>query len=188
MSSPDKTSLQTGPLEIRNSVKTALYALRCFAELSLAEMTPPQTLRPASLEISLVRDVESALDCTLPDEVLACLANNDGFLDEYGFDLGMIVDNTELARSQGLDHDSIAVGAHPDGHAYYCVRRQGQRKRSVFLSEVSNFGGGSAGYDLAEWLAEHVERQQEFAEEDYPDFTGPDPTLQANFAPSLVDE
>lgn len=183
------SDLVAGPLAIRDSVKTALFSLRYFEQLSCDNMSPPYQLKPATLDIELIAQVESAFSCDLPFEILACLANGDGELDEYGFDLGRIAENTELARQRGCSQDSIAVGCHPDMHAFYCISTQGKRDRAVQIIDLDNFDGSQRWFDLAEWLSEHVERRHFFCVEDDPQLEGwtPEPNQIAEFQPALVD-
>jgi hypothetical protein len=98
-----------------------LYSLRHFTQLSLNPLNPPRTLPAAELDVSLVTSVEEALRCSLPDEILACLANGDDELTEFGFVLGQVADHTRLARKRGCPQDLVAVGCHPDFHAFFCV-------------------------------------------------------------------
>lgn len=111
-------------------------------------------LREAALEIARVEDVERAVRCQLPDEILACFANGDTKLPEWGFDLGAVVDHTAYARELGCRANLVAVGRHPDSHALYCVERRGDRRRAVGLVEFEIEGSDFLWRDLGEWLAE----------------------------------
>lgn len=177
--------LVAGPIEIRDSVKSALYSLRHF----MAYYDAPNQTQPASIEISLIESVEEALACSLPYEAIACLANNDGYLDEYGISIRDVVENTASAHSRGQSADSIAFGRHPDDHAFYCISKRGPRSRSVHIVDVDNFDGSRTSYDLAEWLSEHVERRQQFTADDYPEVRGwaPSPDDLAAFSIILLD-
>src|ERR1700677_2316471 len=84
-SNEDNMVLLPRPLCIRESVRETLFALRFFDQVSLAKFSPLRQLAPASVEITLVEQVEQALKCQLPDEILACLANGDMTLGEEGF-------------------------------------------------------------------------------------------------------
>jgi hypothetical protein len=110
----------------------------------------------ARLDVTLVEDVERALRCELPDEVLACFANGDSTLPEWGFRLGDVVDHTAWARELGCRSDLIAVGRHPDSHALYCVGRRGDRKRPVGLTEFEVEAQDLHWHDLGAWLGELV--------------------------------
>ena len=177
-----------GPLRVREPVRTALYTLRHFGQLSLDRHRPGHRLKPAELDVALVADVEQALRCTLPDEILACYANNDGELSEYGFVLGEVVDNTEYARKRRCPNDLVAVGRHPDSHAFYCVSRDEPRHRGVQLADLDNFDGSLNWYDLGEWLAEWVAGRRMFLEQIYPSLVGwvPSPDDFAGFTPTLI--
>lgn len=150
---------------VRDSVKSALYSLRYFSAFYEA----PMELPPAALEISLVTSVEEALGCCLPYEAIACLANNDGDLAEYGMAIGDIVENTAFAHARGCSQDSIALGRHPDNHAFYCIAKQGLRSRNVYITDVDNFDGSERSLDLGDWLSSHVERRQDFTADDHPE-------------------
>jgi hypothetical protein len=136
---------EPGPLHLRESVRRALRALR------------DGRFGAAELEVALVEQVERALRCELPDEVLACFANDDDTLPEWGFDLGAVADHTAWARGLGCRPGWIAVGRHPDGHALYCIERRGDRRRAVGLVEFEAEGNGETGWrDLGDWLAERA--------------------------------
>lgn len=180
--------LEAGPLPIRESVKAPLFVLRHFEQLDLATLSPPRELRPATLEIELVRAVEDALNCCLPYEILACLANADGDLAEEGFRIGKLQEYTEYARERGCSRDSIAVGRHPDSHAFYCIPKRGNRSRPVLIIELDNFDGSERSYDLAGWLSEMVERRQDFLIDDFPQLQGWAPAAGelSEFCPALI--
>jgi hypothetical protein len=134
---------EPGPLHLRESVRRALLAL-------VGPSSPD-----AHLETELVENVERALRCELSDEVLACFANGDDTLPEWGFRLGEVADHTAWARELGCRPDMIAVGRHPGSHVLYCIGRRGDRRRSVGLVEFEVEGNGDTNWrDLGEWLAE----------------------------------
>jgi hypothetical protein len=165
-----------------------LYSLRHFTQVSLDALNPPRTLPAAELDMSLLVSVEEALKCSLPDEILACLANGDDELSEYGFAIGQVTDHTQLAGRRGCPKDLVAVGCHPDSHAFFCVSRNRPRNRPVQIADLDNFDGNMNWYDLGEWLAGKVEGRQEFLSEQYPVLAGwvPAPSDLSAFAPSLV--
>jgi len=177
-------SLEEGPISLRDSVKAALFSLRHFERYYLA----PNRLPEPTLEIDCIGAVERALDCCLPFEALALLANHDSTLCEYGIDLGEIVDNTLAARKNGCSNQSIALGRHPDNHAFYCIGKNGKRSRTIGITEIDNFDGGSMYYDLPSWLNTHVERRHEFALDDFPELASWSLSEQqlADFTLSLV--
>ena len=164
----DVEPLIAGPIDIRDSVKSPLYSLRHIMAYHDAENPP----KPASIEISLIQSVEEALVCSLPFEAIACFANNDGYLEEYGISLRAVAENTAAAHANGLSTDSIALGRHPDDHAFYCISKHGPRSRSVQVVDLDNLDGSGATHDLADWLCVHVERRQEFTAYDYPEVRG----------------
>jgi hypothetical protein len=132
-----------GPLHLRESVRRPLLAL-------LGADRPE-----ARLEVARVEAVERALRCELPNEILACFANGDPTLPEWGFDLGRVADHTTLARELGCRASLIAVGECPDGHILYCIERRGERQRPVGLVELDTEENGGVGWcDLGSWLAE----------------------------------
>jgi hypothetical protein len=132
-----------GPLRLRESVRRAL--------LMLSEDLAGQP----ELAVSLIEEVERALRCQLPDEILACFANGDATLPEWGFNLGAVADNTARARELGCPRDLVVVGEHPNGHTLYCVERFGDRKRGVGLIEIDTEANGDTGWrDLGDWLNE----------------------------------
>lgn len=134
---------ELGPLQLRESVRRPL--------LALAGDNPPE----ARLELGRIEEVERALRCELPDEILACFANGDATLREWGFDLGAVVDHTALARELECRASVIGVGEDPNGGTLYCVERRGDRHRAVGLLEVSVEENGEVGWrDLGSWLAE----------------------------------
>jgi hypothetical protein len=133
---------EAGLLHLRESVRRSLLA---FVGNGAAD---------ARLDVALVEDVERALRCELPDEVLACFANGDDTLPEWGFRLGEVVDHTAWARELGCRSDLIAIGRHPDSHALYCVDRRGDRRRSVGLIEFEVEAQDTNWYDLGAWLVE----------------------------------
>ena len=159
-----------------------------MTQVTLNSLTPPRTLSPAEVDLSLVIDVEQALRCNLPDEILACLANRDDVLNEYGFVLGDIADHTRDARKRGCSKDQVAVGRHPDSHAFYCVSRDRPRHRPVQLADFGNFDGSEIWYDLGDWLAEKAEGRQQFLAERYPVLAGwkPSPAEVLAFTPKLI--
>lgn len=134
-------SPEPGPLILRESVRRPLLALVGDGAAN------------AWLNVALVEDVERALRCELPDEVLACFANGDGTLPEWGFRLGEVADHTAWAQELGCGSDLIAVGRHPDSHALYCIKRRGDRRRSVGLTEFELEAQATNWYDLGAWLA-----------------------------------
>jgi hypothetical protein len=134
---------EPGPLHLRESVRRPL--------LALAGGDPPE----ARLEVVRVEAVERALRCELPDEILACFANGDGTLPEWGFDLAAVADHTAAAIELGCPADLVAVGRDPDGRVLYCVERRGDRWRAVGLFEIDTEESGTVGWrDLGAWLAE----------------------------------
>jgi hypothetical protein len=133
---------EPGPLHLRESVRRPLLAL---AGDGAAD---------ARLDVALVEDVERALRCELPDELLACFANGDGKLQEWGFRLGEVANHTAWARQLGCRPNLIAVGRDPDSHVLYCVGRRGDRLRAVGLTEFEVEGQDTQWRDLAEWLVE----------------------------------
>jgi hypothetical protein len=136
---------KAGPLQLREPVQRAL--------LALAGDRPPA----AELEAGLVEQVERGLRCELPDEILACFANDDDTLPEWGFDLGAVADHTARARELGCRREWIAVGLHPNGDVLYCIERRGDRRRAVGLIEVeAEVNGDTSWRDLGEWLAERA--------------------------------
>lgn len=135
---------EPGPLHLRESVRRPLLAILRGADAG-----------EARLEVALVEAVERALRCQLPDEVLACFANGDDTLPEWGFALGAVADHTAEARELGCPREWVAVGRHPDCHALYCVERLGDRRRAVRLVEFETEGNGDTHWrDLGDWLAE----------------------------------
>jgi hypothetical protein len=134
---------EPGALCLRESVRRPL--------LALAGSNAPQP----QLEVARVEDVERALWCELPDEILACFANGDDTLPEWGFDLAAVFDHTARARELGCRADLVAVGQNPNGHIWYCVERRGDRQRAVGLVEFDAEENGAVGWhDLGVWLAE----------------------------------
>jgi hypothetical protein len=91
---------QSGPLRLRELVRASTFALRHLTQVTLDTLSPPRQVRAAQLDLELVKDVERALKCRLPDEILACLANGDDELQEFGFVLGQVADHTTLARQR----------------------------------------------------------------------------------------
>jgi len=176
-----------GPLQLRDSVRAALYSLRHLTQVTLDTLTPPRTLSPAELDQSRVVDVENALRCSLPDEILACLANGDDELHEFGFVLGQVADHTRLARKRGCPKDLVAVGCHPDFHAFYCISQDGPRDRGVQIADLDNFDGSLNWYDLSKWLSDQVEGRQMFLAEQYTALAGWKPSAAelAAFTPLL---
>jgi hypothetical protein len=177
-----------GPLRLRDSVRASLYALRHFTQVSLDTLTPPRRLPAAELDVSLVVAVEQALRYSLPDEALACLANGDDELLEYGFDLGQVAEHTRRARQRGCPRDFVAVGCHPDFHAFYCVARDGPRGRAVQIADLDNFDGSLTWYDLGDWLSGMAAGRQDFLAEQHAALAGwqPSPAELSAFAPRLV--
>ncbi len=133
---------EPGPLHLRESVRRPLLVL---AGNDAAD---------ARLGVALVEDVERALRCELPDEVLACFANGDGTLPEWGFRLSEVADQTAWARELGCSSDLIAIGRHRDSHALYCIARRGDRRRSVGLTEFEVESQDTNWRNLGEWLTE----------------------------------
>ncbi len=178
-----------GPLRLRDSVRAALFSLRHFTDVCLSDMTPPRHLRAPELDVQLVEDVERALKCRLPDEILACLANDDFELSEYGFVLGQVVDNAQMARAHRCPKDLVAVGQRPDSDTFYCVSRSRLRERSVQLADLDILDGSVDWYDLGTWLSNVVERRQESLAEHYSTQAGwkPSPAELANFKPCLIE-
>ncbi len=132
-----------GPLHLRESVRRPL--------LALAGGTPQE----ARLEVGRVEDVERALRCELPDEILACFANGDGVLPEWGFTLAAVGDHTAQAREWGCPTNLVAVGEAPDGHCLYGIERRGDRRRAVGLVAFDPEENGEVGWrDLGVLLAE----------------------------------
>jgi hypothetical protein len=136
---------EPGPLHLRESVSRPLLALA------------GDIAADARLDVILVEEVERALRCELPDEVLACFATGDDTLPEWGFRLGEVADHTARARELGCPSDLIAVGRHPDSHVLYCVSRRGDRRRAVGLTEFEVGANGDTNWrDLGAWLAERA--------------------------------
>jgi hypothetical protein len=122
--------------------------------LALAGDAPPE----ARLEVARVEDVERALRCELPDEILACFANGDSTLPDWGFNLAAVCNHTALARELGCRSNMVAVGQNPCGHILYCIERRGERRRAVGLLEFHVEENGELGWrDLGDWLAELAE-------------------------------
>ncbi len=157
-----------GPLHLREAVRRHL--------LALAGADAPD----ATLEAALVEDVERALKCELPDEILACFANGDDTLHEHGFRLAEIADLTAWARRLLSRRDIIGVGHDPDSHVLYCIDRRGDRRRAVGLTEVETVPNGDTQWiDLGDWLAARAERLVEDSDiEPEPRLPQPSPFVQ----------
>src|SRR5262245_41775271 len=188
ISSRENDPLQSGPLRLRESVRASLFALRYLTQVSLKDLSTPRQMPAAELDLNLVEQVEQALNCRLPFEVIACLANGDDQLREFGFVLGQVVDHTRLARKRGCSRDLIAVGCHPDFHAFYCVTREGSRDRAVQLGDLDNFDRSLNWYDLGDWLTQKLDGRQQFLAEQYLELVNwvPTPIEIADFKPALV--
>jgi len=176
-----------GPLRLRDSVRRALYCLRRFTQVGLDTLSPPRRLQAAELDVSLVVAVEESLQCSLPDEILACLANGDDVLNEFAFMLGQVADHTRLARKRGCPKDLVAIGCHPDSHAFYCVCRSGPRDRGVQIADLDNFDGSLNWHDLGDWLSGKALGRQEFLASQYTALAEWQPAAAelSAFAPSL---
>jgi hypothetical protein len=187
-SAPEYEPLQPGPLSLRDSVRKSLYSLRHFTHVSFESLSPPREVAPAILNLALVEQVERALKCQLPFEILACLANHDDELLDQGFSLGQVADHTRKARKRGCPKDLIAVGCQPDSHAYYCVSRDGPRNRAVQLADRDNFDGAVNWYDLGDWLSDLAEGRRLFLAEQYDSLADWKPAKDQylQFAPLLV--
>jgi hypothetical protein len=132
---------EPGPLHLRESVRRPLLAL----------LDGPAG--EARLEVALVEQVERALRCQLPDEVLACFANGDQTLPEWGFQLGSVVDLTVWARELGCPRDFIVIAQDPGELSLFCIERLGDRKRAVGLIEFETESSDTYSHDLGAWLA-----------------------------------
>ncbi len=105
---------EAGPLHLRESVRRPL--------LALAGSTPPE----AHLNVSQVEDVERALRCELPEEILACFANADATRPAWGFTHEELSELMAQAREMGYNAELVAVGHNPSGSVLYCIERRGE--------------------------------------------------------------
>lgn len=178
-----------GPLQLRSLVRTHLFGLSHLMDVSLASLSPPRKLPPAELDIALVIDVERDLKCSLPDEVLACFANRDDVLTEWGFCLENIAEHTEFARRHGCGKDSIAIGCQPDSMSVICISRNRPRVRAVQIEEIDVQDRSSKWHDLGEWLAQRFESRREFLTEEHSELASwtADPLEVEGWSPMLVE-
>ncbi len=146
--------------------------------------------KPPEVELDLVAQVEEVLNCRLPDEIIACFA--DDVLENDGFILGEIVDNTTYARKRRHPRDLIAVGRQ-ELLAFYCISGDCMRHDPVQIIDCDNLDGSLNWYDLSVWLEERVESSKEFFLESATDDEHaklaewiPSPKELANFIPRLV--
>jgi hypothetical protein len=176
-----------GALRIRDSVRRSLFALRYYTQLCLPALSR-WAAGPPALEIGRVAEVERTLGCRLPDEILACLANGDETLNEFGLTLDQVADHTRRAHQRGCPAELIAVGRHPEGHAIYCITRDGPRERHVRLFLRDDYDGGLSRCDLAGWLVNRVAARREVVVRDRPALVdwAPPPDDVADFVPALV--
>src|SRR5271170_3825329 len=99
-------------LVLTDRVKTVLVRLHLMENLPLA----------VDVETLVVAEVEAALECRFPDDVLALFGSNaDGLREDHGIDLTQVVENTRHAHERGCPKNLVAIGRQPDGLAFYCV-------------------------------------------------------------------
>jgi hypothetical protein len=101
---------RTEDLEISEELATLLGSLRAAWGVTA----------PAELDVDRVRDVEAATGTRLPDQVLALIAADLGFLrDDLSVGLGEILAHSARARESRARGDLVVFGADPDGHVFH---------------------------------------------------------------------
>jgi hypothetical protein len=143
-------------LDVSDAVKTALVRLRRLEGVT----TPPH------LDLRAVADVEAELACELSDDVLSALAADvDDLRENAGMVLAEVVGKTRAAYRRGCSKDLVAIGRHPDGLAYYCVRRRAERDRGTQLIDFDTQDQSASPTSLQHWLETRVEARVEFLSE-----------------------
>ncbi|MEM9074574.1 MAG: hypothetical protein AAGE52_39130, partial [Myxococcota bacterium] len=109
-----------------------------------------------TVELASVRDVEAALSCELHPDVLALVAVAGTVNSEYIGSLEDVEPLTEDARRhpKAIAPNRVAIGSHPDRHAWYLVTANGKGSRII---ERDNFDGSEVRYPLVDWLDRHVD-------------------------------
>jgi hypothetical protein len=131
---------QPRELVLRDAVRARLVALRL---LSGATAEP-------TLEVDRVADVEEALRCVLPDEVLAMLASGVEDLREgYGIDLALLGDYP--SRDPRLPRDLLPIGEGGEGHLLYCITRTASREEAAGLTIHDNEDQSTSYRSLPDW-------------------------------------
>jgi hypothetical protein len=139
-------------LEVREAVRQRLVQLRLFCKVS----------RPPELEAQAVAEVEKALKCILPDEVLAALANGDDYLyDEAGLDVTKLCEYSQEARESRCPKDLVPIGRDADGHELFCISRRLTRTSTAGITTFCNDDGSNSYLSFPDWLDKIIERQQE---------------------------
>lgn len=119
-------------------------------------LTLPQ--RP-EIAASRVADVEEALECVLPDEILAALAVGiDSLLDE-GFRLDRLVDYQKQAAEARFPHDLICLGI-DNGDAFYGIQRTLPRNRTPGITTYLADDSSTQFVSFSDWLDELIERKR----------------------------
>jgi plasmid stabilization system protein ParE len=152
------------PIDVSDPVRTMLRHLRAIEGTEL----------PPELSEQAVRDVEAALDCHLHDDVLAAMAaQTDQLGDLLDMALDKLVAHTRAARTRGASGDWIAIGRHPDGHAYYCVERAPQPGVELRLYELDAFDGSVGWMEFVDWLeSQFVMADERLSDDDGKEFAG----------------
>jgi hypothetical protein len=114
------------------------------------------------LAAQTVAEVEQAIKCILPDEVLAALANGDDCLyDEAGLDLTKLGEYYQEARESRCPKDLVPIGRDADGHELFCITCSLTRTSTVGITTFCNEDGSDSYLSFPDWLDQIIERQQE---------------------------
>jgi len=135
-------------LVLRDSVRLHLVQLR----------RSQQIIDPPELRIDEVADVEDALRCVLPDEILAVIAS--AALQEEGFDLANIIDYQQLGKEMRCPSNLLPIAQGEEGHLLLCINPLGARDRQVGITTYCDEDQSTAYASLPEWLQQITEQAQ----------------------------
>jgi hypothetical protein len=174
------------PIAVTEAVRRNLLRLRLLSRTGF-DATGERTLPNPVLAVEVVRDVEQALSCLFPDDVLAVFANADGYLGEHGFRIESVAEQTRDAHRRSCLRDLITVGE-TDGHVFYCVPSHGALDQCPNLVIYDDEDSSTTVRYLADWLAERVDGRRQFLERQSSVLARREPTDKelTTFRPALV--
>lgn len=116
--------------------------------------------RKPELEANRVADVEDALGCVLPDEILAAIAVGiNGLLGGEAFRLEHLADCQKQAEEAKFPHDLICLGI-DNGKVFYGITRTGPRNKTPGITTYLVEDASTQYAPFSQWLDDLIERKR----------------------------
>jgi hypothetical protein len=138
--------------ESQRAIRVSKAVKAAIVELRLLE----QSIVSPVLDRGAVDAVQSALDCRLPDDLLAAYAAHCDALRELGFVLEKVTHHTAEAHAAGCPAELVALGR-GEGPVYYCISR---RDADGQIHEFDPEDRSVKKKPLADWLSDLAEQRR----------------------------